>query len=211
MTLAHELGHGVHQYLARDKGVLQQNTPLTTAETASLFGETLVFHSLISREKDPKVVLSMLVREIESSFAAVFRQVAMKRFEEAAHTARRTTGELTTGALSEMWLETQRAMFGTSVTLTPDCGIWWSYITHFIHVPGYVYAYAFGDLLVRALYKRSLSGGKDSPRATWQCSRPADRTGRRRSSGPLAWTLPIPTSGRRDLPSSRGWSRRRRT
>ncbi len=163
MTLAHELGHGVHQYLARDKGVLQQNTPLTTAETASIFGETLVFHSLISREKDPKVVLSMLVREIESSFATVFRQVAMNRFEQAAHTARRTSGELTTGALSEMWLETQRDMFGASVTLTPDYGIWWSYITHFVHVPGYVYAYAFGDLLVRALYSRSLSGGKDFP------------------------------------------------
>jgi oligoendopeptidase F len=163
MTLAHELGHGVHQYLARDKGVLQQNTPLTTAETASIFGETLVFHHLISREKDPKVVLSMLVREIESSFATVFRQVAMNRFEEAAHNARRTSGELTTGALSDIWLETQRAMFGTSVTLTPDYGIWWSYITHFIHVPGYVYAYAFGDLLVRALYNRSLSGGRDFP------------------------------------------------
>ena len=163
MTLAHELGHGVHQYLARDKGVLQQNTPLTTAETASIFGETLVFHDLISREKDPKVVLSMLVREIESSFATVFRQVAMNRFEESAHTARRTRGELTTEAFSEMWLETQRAMFGTSVTLSADYGIWWSYITHFIHVPGYVYAYAFGDLLVRALYSRSLSGGKEFP------------------------------------------------
>ncbi len=163
MTLAHELGHGVHQYLARDRGVLQQNTPLTTAETASIFGETLVFHDLISREKDPKVVLSMLVREIESSFATVFRQVAMNRFEEAAHTARRSSGELTTADLSEMWLETQRAMFGTSVTLTADYGIWWSYITHFIHVPGYVYAYAFGDLLVRALYSRSLSGSTEFP------------------------------------------------
>jgi oligoendopeptidase F len=163
MTLAHELGHGVHQYLARDKGILQQNTPLTTAETASIFGETLVFHDLISREKDPKVVLSMLVRQIESSFATVFRQVAMNRFEEAAHAARRSSGELATAALSEIWMETQRAMFGASVTLTPDYAIWWSYITHFIHVPGYVYAYAFGDLLVRALYSRSLSGGSEFP------------------------------------------------
>ncbi|MGA2378263.1 MAG: M3 family oligoendopeptidase [Spirochaetia bacterium] len=163
MTLAHELGHGVHQYLARDKGVLEQNTPLTTAETASIFGETLVFHDLLSREQDPKVVLSMLVREIESSFATVFRQVAMNRFEEAAHTARRTQGELTTGALSGIWLDTQRAMFGGSVTLREDYGIWWSYITHFIHAPGYVYAYAFGDLLVRALYSRYLSGGRDFP------------------------------------------------
>jgi oligoendopeptidase F len=163
MTLAHELGHGVHQYLARDKGVLLQNTPLTTAETASIFGETLVFHDLLSREKDPSVRLSMLVRQIESSFATVFRQVAMNRFEEAAHTARRTRGEQTTEALSELWLETQRAMFGGSVTLTADYGIWWSYITHFVHVPGYVYAYAFGDLLVRSLYRRSLSGGSDFP------------------------------------------------
>jgi len=163
MTLAHELGHGVHQYLARDKGVLQQNTPLTTAETASVFGETLVFHDLLSREKDPKIVLSMLVREIESSFATVFRQVAMNKFEQAAHTARRTHGELTTEALSAIWLDTQRAMFGGSVTLTEDYGIWWSYITHFLHIPGYVYAYAFGDLLVRALYSRYLSGGPDFP------------------------------------------------
>jgi len=163
MTLAHELGHGVHQYLARDRGVLEQNTPLTTAETASIFGETLVFNDLIEREKDPAVVLSMLVREIESSFATVFRQVAMNRFEEAAHTARRTRGELTTEAISALWMDSQRAMFGGSVTLTNDYGIWWSYITHFVHVPGYVYAYAFGDLLVRSLYRRFLSGGKDFP------------------------------------------------
>jgi oligoendopeptidase F len=163
MTLAHELGHGVHQYLARDRGILQQNTPLTTAETASVFGETLVFQSLISREKDPKVILAMLVREIESSFATVFRQIAMNRFEEAAHGARRTEGELTADHLSRMWLETQRAMFGDSVTLTEDYGIWWSYITHFFQWPGYVYAYAFGDLLVRALYARYLSAGKDFP------------------------------------------------
>ncbi|MGO9308901.1 MAG: M3 family oligoendopeptidase [Spirochaetia bacterium] len=163
MTLAHELGHGVHQYLARDRGILQQNTPLPTAETASLFGETLVFNDLLSREQDPGIVLSMLARQIESSFATVFRQVAMNRFEEAAHTARRAQGELTTESLSTLWLDTQRAMFGTSVTLTEDYGIWWSYITHFVHVPGYVYAYAFGDLLVRALYARFLTGGPDFP------------------------------------------------
>jgi oligoendopeptidase F len=163
MTLAHELGHGVHQFLARDRGVLLQNTPLTTAETASIFGETLVFQDLVSREKDPRVVLSMLVRQIESSFATVFRQVAMNRFEEAVHAARRTEGELTTERISGMWLETQRAMFADSVTLTDDYGLWWSYVTHFIHVPGYVYAYAFGDLLVRALYSRYLMEGGDFP------------------------------------------------
>jgi oligoendopeptidase F len=163
MTLAHELGHGVHDYLARNRGVLQQTTPLTTAETASVFGETLVFNDMIAREEDPAIVLSMLVREIESSFATVFRQVAMNRFEEAAHTARRTTGELSTEKVSELWMETQRAMFSGSVTLTDDYAIWWSYITHFIHVPGYVYAYAFGDLLVRALYSRYLKAGTDFP------------------------------------------------
>jgi oligoendopeptidase F len=163
MTLAHELGHGVHQFLARDRGVLLQNTPLTTAETASVFGETLVFQDLVSREKDPKVVLSMLVREIESSFATVFRQVAMNRFEEAVHAARRAEGELTTARISGLWMESQRAMFADSVTLTDDYSLWWSYVTHFIHMPGYVYAYAFGDLLVRALYSRYLAEGRDFP------------------------------------------------
>ena len=163
MTLAHELGHGVHQYLARDRGILQQTTPLTMAETASVFGETLVFQDLISREKDPDVVLSMLVREIESSFATVFRQIAMNRFEEAVHTARREEGEIAAERFCRIWLDTQRAMFGGSVTLTEDYGIWWSYIPHFLHAPGYVYAYGFGHLLVRALYGRFLSSGRDFP------------------------------------------------
>ena len=164
MTLAHELGHGVHGYLARERGVLQQNTPLTTAETASVFGETLVFNDLLSRETDPKVSLAMIVREIEGSFATVFRQVAMNRFEHAIHTARRSEGELTTEALSAHWLATQRAMFTDSVTLRDDYGIWWSYIPHFLHTPGYVYAYAFGDLLVRALYARYEAAGSDAAR-----------------------------------------------
>jgi oligoendopeptidase F len=165
MTVAHELGHGVHQYLSRERGVLAQNTPLTTAETASVFGESLVFEDLFSRETDPAVKLAMLVREIEGSFATVFRQVAMNRFEEAAHTARREEGELSAERLGEMWLATQRAMFGGSVTLTADYGVWWSYIPHFLHTPGYVYAYAFGDLLVRALYDRYLSAAEDFPAA----------------------------------------------
>jgi oligoendopeptidase F len=154
MTVAHELGHGVHDFLARDRGILLAGTPLTTAETASIFGETLVFNDLFAREREAKVKLAMLVREIEGGFATVFRQVAMNRFEEAMHTARRTGGELTTEDFSRLWLETQRAMFGDSVTLTDDYGLWWSYIPHFIHTPGYVYAYSFGDLLVRALYAR---------------------------------------------------------
>jgi len=154
MTLAHELGHGVHQTLAGVQGLLQAGTPLTMAETASVFGEMLVFQDLMSRETDPEVRLAILVGQIENSFATVFRQISLNRFEEAIHTARRKEGELTTGRFNQLWLETQRAMFGDSVTMTEDYGIWWSYIPHFIHTPGYVYAYAFGELLVLALYAR---------------------------------------------------------
>ncbi len=163
MTLAHELGHGVHQYLARGRGILQQNTPLTTAETASTFGESLVFQDMFDGQKDPKVRLALLVREIEGAFATIFRQVAMNRFEEAIHTARRAEGELTTERFNAVWLSMQREMFGDSVTLTDDYGIWWSYIHHFLFAPGYVYAYAFADLLTRALYSRYLEKGGDFP------------------------------------------------
>lgn len=161
MTLAHELGHGVHQYLAREQGLFQADTPLTTAETASVFGEMLVFQDLLSREADPDTRLAMLTQKIEDSFATVFRQVSMNRFEQAIHTVRRSEGELTTGRFSELWLETQRAMFADSVTMTDDYGLWWSYIPHFIAVPGYVYAYAFGNLLVLALYARYQTVGAD--------------------------------------------------
>jgi oligoendopeptidase F len=165
MTLAHELGHGVHQTLANPQGLLQASTPLTTAETASVFGEMLVFQALMSRETNPEVRLAMLVGKLENSFATVFRQIAMNRFEEAIHTARRTEGELTSQRFNELWLETQRAMFRDSVTMTEDYGIWWSYIPHFLHTPGYVYAYAFGELLVLALYARYQEVGSDFPNA----------------------------------------------
>jgi oligoendopeptidase F len=165
MTLAHELGHGVHQTLARAQGLLQAGTPLTTAETASVFGEMLVFQDLMSRETDPAIRLAMLVRKLENSFATVFRQISMNRFEDAIHTARRTEGELTTERFNELWLETQRAMFIDSVTMTDDYGIWWSYIPHFIHTPGYVYAYAFGELLVLALYARYQETGSSFAQA----------------------------------------------
>jgi len=154
MTLAHELGHGVHQFLARRQGMLLADTPLTTAETASVFGEMLVFQRLMAREQDPRARLSLLVSKIEDTFATVFRQVAMNRFEEAAHTARRSDGELPAERFGELWMETQEAMFADSVTLTESYRLWWSYIPHFIHSPGYVYAYAFGELLVLALYAR---------------------------------------------------------
>lgn len=154
MTLAHELGHGVHQTLSGVQGLLQADTPLTTAETASVFGEMLVFRSMMANEADAAVRLGMLTQKIEDSFATAFRQISMNRFEHAIHTARREEGELTSERLGELWLQSQRAMFGDSVTLTGDYGLWWSYIPHFIGTPGYVYAYAFGELLVLALYAR---------------------------------------------------------
>ncbi len=154
MTLAHELGHGVHQKLAGVQGLLQAGTPLTTAETASVFGEMLVFQSMMAQESSPQVRLAMLTQKIEDSFATAFRQISMNRFENAIHTARREEGELSAERFSSLWMDTQRAMFGDSVTLTDDYGLWWSYIPHFIGSPGYVYAYAFGELLVLALYAR---------------------------------------------------------
>jgi oligoendopeptidase F len=153
MTLAHELGHGVHQYLAgQAQGIMGMYAPLTTAEMASVFGEMLVFTDLMNRETDPAARLKLLTGRVEDSFATVFRQIAMNRFEDALHNARRTEGELTTERINELWMETQRAMFGDSLTLRDDYGFWWSYIPHFISTPGYVYAYAFGELLVLALF-----------------------------------------------------------
>ena len=163
MTLAHEMGHGIHQMLSREQGILQADTPLTTAETASVFGEMLLFQDLLSKEKDPKVRLSMLVGKIEDSFATVFRQVAMNRFENAIHEARRREGELSADRFSDLWQSTQKSMFEDSVTLTEDYRIWWSYIPHFIHSPGYVYAYSFGELLVLALHTRYREMGDEFP------------------------------------------------
>lgn len=158
-TLAHELGHGVHQYFSRVQGVFHADTPLTTAETASVFGEMLVFQKLLRAESDPQNRLSMLMAKIDDTFATVFRQVTMNRFEDRIHNARRTEGELSTAQLSDYWMETQQKMFGDSVTLGEHYQTWWSYIPHFLHTPGYVYAYAFGELLVLALYARYLEAG----------------------------------------------------
>ena len=154
MTLAHELGHGIHQYLSREQGILQAHTPLTTAEMASTFGEMLVFTDFMAREDDPRVRLAMLAGKIEDTFATVFRQISMNRFEHAMHTARRQEGELPPDRFGELWMQTQEAMFQGSVELTDNYRVWWSYIPHFLHTPGYVYAYAFGELLVLALFAR---------------------------------------------------------
>lgn len=153
-TLAHELGHGVHQYLAREQSIFHQSTPLTTAEMASVFGEMLVFQRLMQHEEDPANQLAMLVAKIDNTLATVFRQVAMNRFEHRIHTHRREDGELQPEEFSEYWLETQEEMFEGSVTLGDHYRYWWSYIPHFLHTPGYVYAYAFGELLVLSLYAR---------------------------------------------------------
>jgi oligoendopeptidase F len=153
MTLAHELGHGVHQWLgSQNQTYFNAYTPLTTAEMASVFGEMLVFTDMTNKEPDPAARLSMLANKLEDSFATVFRQIAMNRFEHVLHNARRSEGELSTERISQIWMETQKAMFRGSIDLRDDYGIWWSYVGHFIGSPGYVYAYAFGELLVLALF-----------------------------------------------------------
>jgi oligoendopeptidase F len=154
MTLAHELGHGVHQWLARERGLFEQDAPLTTAETASVFGEMLVFRRLMREERDPTLRLALLCGKLEDAFATVFRQVAMTRFEQSLHSARRAEGELAVERVNALWLGANRTMFGDSVELTPDYGLWWLYIPHFVHTPFYCYAYAFGELLVLALLRR---------------------------------------------------------
>ncbi len=152
MTVAHELGHGVHQYLSRGQGLLQQDTPLTLAETASVFGEMLVFDRLRRRETDPRRRLALLCEKIEDSFATVFRQIALTRFEQHLHQARRGEGELAAERISELWIQANRNLYGESVALTDDYRWWWAYIHHFIHSPFYCYAYGFGELLVLTLY-----------------------------------------------------------
>jgi oligoendopeptidase F len=161
-TLAHELGHGVHQYLAgRQQGYFNSKTPLIMAETASVFGEMIVFKTLIDRAQSKDEKLSLLCNKLEEMFATVFRQTAMNRFEDAIHTERRSTGELSPERFGKLWIDTQKEIFGDSITLTENYKIWWSYIPHFLEAPGYVYAYAFGELLVLSLYKRFMENGED--------------------------------------------------
>ena len=153
-TLAHELGHGVHGYLARQQGVFQMTTPLTLAETASVFGETVTSKRLLSTLTDPNERLALLAATLEDSIATVFRQVSMNRFEHSVHEARRDEGELAVERFNELWEASQAPLFGPSVQITEGYRIWWSYIPHFIHTPGYVYAYAYGQLLALSVYKR---------------------------------------------------------
>jgi oligoendopeptidase F len=154
MTLAHELGHGLHQYLSRPQGYLQCDTPLTTAEMASVFGEMLTFRRLLEIYPAPRLRLAMLCSKIEDAFATVFRQVVLTRFELKLHDARQKQGELSTETVNELWQDTNQAMFGDSVKLTDGYAWWWLYIGHFIRSPFYCYAYAFGELLVLALFQK---------------------------------------------------------
>jgi oligoendopeptidase F len=154
LTMAHELGHGVHATLARPKGIFEFSTPLTVAETASIFGETIVLGRLLERAPDAAARLSLLADSLDGAVGAVFRQVAMNRFEDRIHRQRRESGELTVDEFSAAWLETQADLLGDSVEPSDDYGSWWSYVPHFIDTPGYVYAYAYGHMLALSVYRR---------------------------------------------------------
>jgi oligoendopeptidase F len=160
LILAHEMGHGLHAELARPRGILEQGTPLTLAETASVFGETLVFGRLLDQAPTPESRLSLLAESIEGSIATVFRQTAMNRFEELVHTTRREEGELALERFNELWAQSQEEMLADSVQLTDGYRSWWSYVPHFISTPGYVYAYAYGQLLALSIYKRYIDEGR---------------------------------------------------
>lgn len=154
LTLAHELGHALHAYLARPQGPFHQATPLTLAETASVFGETVTFGRLLAQTTDPDDRLSLCAESLEGAIATVFRQVAMNRFEDAVHTARRNEGELSVERFGECWYDAQHAMLGDAVEITDGYRSWWSYVPHFISTPGYVYAYAYGQLLALSVYRQ---------------------------------------------------------
>jgi len=161
LTLAHELGHACHAYLAKDQGTFHQDTGLTFCETASVFAESVTFNRLLEEVSDPKEQLELLAAYIDGQIATVFRQIAMHNFETAVHTHRRTIGELKLSDFSEYWLNTQRDMMGDSVNISESYGNWWSYVPHFISTPGYVYAYAYGQLLALSVYAQYQKSGKE--------------------------------------------------
>ncbi len=154
LTMAHELGHGVHAALARPRGIFEFTTPLTVAETASIVGETIVLERLLTQAPDAAARLSLLAESLDGAVAAVFRQVAMNRFEHRVHNERRDAGELSVESINAAWLDTQADLLGDSVEPSEDYGTWWSYVPHFIDTPGYVYAYAYGNLLALSVYRR---------------------------------------------------------
>src|SRR3954449_9591453 len=154
LTVAHELGHGVHAVLGASQGIFHMGTPLTLAETASVFGEQLTFGRLLGQAETPESRLSLLAESIEGTIATVFRQVAMNRFEHLVHTARPEERELSLDRFAELWQISQEGIIGGPVEITEGYRSWWSYIPHFIATPGYVYAYAYGLLLALAVYGR---------------------------------------------------------
>ena len=160
LTMAHELGHGLHAALAQPQGPFHQSTPLTLAETASVFGETLVFERLLGQADSDDLRLSLLAERLDGAMATVFRQMSMNRFEHLMHTRRRDEGELSADRISELWFDSQSELFGDSVEITDGYRIWWSYIPHFINTPGYVYAYAYGQLLALSAYGRFAAEGE---------------------------------------------------
>lgn len=161
MTLAHELGHGVHQVLAADQGELLADTPLTLAETASVFGEMLTFRKLLAEAPDAAQKKVLLAGKVEDMINTVVRQIAFYDFECKLHEARRTRGELTTDQINELWMSVQGESLGPAFTFMDGYETFWSYIPHFVHSPFYVYAYAFGDGLVNALYAVYEEGDPD--------------------------------------------------
>src|SRR6476659_7300205 len=161
LTLAHERGHGLHACLAREQGVFHMSTPLTLAETASVFGETVTFGRLLEEVTDPQERLALLASNLEDQIATVFRQIAMNRFEDAMHTERREAGEISVERFGELWAASQAPMLGDAVEITEGYRTWWSYIPHFIATPGYVYAYAYGQLLALSVYAQYEARGAD--------------------------------------------------
>jgi oligoendopeptidase F len=160
MTLAHELGHGVHQVLAGGQGHLLADTPLTLAETASVFGEMLTFRKLLDGAKDPKRRKAMLAGKVEDMLNTVVRQIAFCEFEKRLHDERRK-GEMVPDRIGEIWMDVQRESLGPAFRFDDEYRHYWTYIPHFVHTPFYVYAYAFGDCLVNslyALYRRAPAG-----------------------------------------------------
>jgi oligoendopeptidase F len=151
MTLAHELGHGVHQVLAAEQGYLMSSTPLTLAETASVFGEMLTFRALLDAETDRRRRRALLASKVEDMLNTVVRQIAFYRFETLLHDERKK-GEVAHERIGELWMQVQTESLGPAFDFTPDYSVYWAYIPHFVHTPFYVYAYAFGDCLVNALY-----------------------------------------------------------
>ena len=160
LTMAHELGHGLHAALAQPQGVFHQSTPLTLAETASVFGETLVFERLLDSAASDEDRLSLLAERIDGAVATVFRQMAMNRFEHLVHSRRRSEGELSVEHFNAAWAESQAELFGDSVEMTEGYHSWWSYVPHFINTPGYVYAYSYGQLLALSVYQRYADEGE---------------------------------------------------